>query len=118
MPWGSRAMLKDSQAEHWVPSGYSPEPQPPTPPQQEARRLSNTTLDITSHHLPSTHSFHTSNFWVSNRSFSRFWLTSASLWSKLAGSPICGFLRYTSFIFVMASLKKNEARLTTEIEAF
>lgn len=52
-------------------------------------------------------SSHTSNFWTSNRNFSMFCPSSANLWSTLAASPIWGFLIYTSFIFVKASLRKK-----------
>lgn len=48
----------------------------------------------------------TSNFWTSNWSFSMFWPISVSRGSTLVGSPIWGFLMYTSFILVRASLER------------
>lgn len=39
---------------------------------------------------------------------------SVSLGSTLAGSPICGFLMYTSFILVSASLVKEDGRVNLQ----
>lgn len=52
----------------------------------------------------------TSNFWTSDWSFSMFMAISVSLGSTLVGSPIWGFLMYTSFILVRASLGKEDVR--------
>lgn len=39
---------------------------------------------------------------------------SVSLGSTLAGSPICGFLMYTSFILVSASLVKEDGQVNLQ----
>lgn len=57
----------------------------------------------------------TSNFWTSDWSFSMFWAISVSRGSTLVGSPIWGFLMYTSFILVRASLAKEEQSSIFEV---
>lgn len=58
----------------------------------------------------------TSNFWTSDWNFSMFMAISESLGSTLVGSPIWGFLMYTSFILVRASLVKED--VTSVFKAF